>query len=65
MKGYTKPLIFDDTIVEENIWVGCRRCNTTWHEKMQLFKVSPRINGCSYLYDYCDNCITEEEKDKK
>lgn len=61
MKGYNKPYKVDLRTVEENVWVGCRRCLTTWHEKMKFFASSTRINSCSYTYDYCDACITQDE----
>lgn len=62
MRGYTKPYVFDDRTVDENVWVGCQRCRNTWHEVRTLFVSSPRVNGCSYMYDYCDACITEDDK---
>lgn len=63
IKGYHIPIdpkIFEPT--EDNVLVGCRRCNTTWYERRM---VGPLRRNSAYLdYDYCDNCITDEESEK-
>ena len=59
MRGYNlpkKPIEYK----EDNVLVGCRRCNNTWTEKRVC---GPwRINGAVLDYDYCDKCITDKEK---
>lgn len=59
MKGYYKPYVMPDlTPVSTEVLVGCKRCRGTWYETQMLLRSVPRINSCSYQYDYCDSCIS-------
>lgn len=63
MKGYHKPIVLDDYApVVELTLIGCMRCRNTWRENY-TFHGTTRVNGPMYIYDYCDNCITPEEKE--
>lgn len=57
MKGYTYPKKpIDTALVEGNVLVGCKRCNSMWYEKGLTYKGGSFINGPSYKYDFCDHC---------
>ncbi len=62
-RGYFKevdPHLYE--YVTENVLVGCKRCYNQWYEEREMFKLGIRINSALQIYDYCDKCITEEEK---
>jgi len=65
MKGYKRPVTFTmgEIVIEETL-VGCRRCDNIWREPRSVLKYGPRINGPHYDYDYCDKCISKDEKTK-
>lgn len=61
MKGYRIPPP-EPEYVEAMIYVGCRKCWSTWSEKGMQNKYGPCINGPLYMYDACDNCYDAEAR---
>lgn len=58
MRGYYKYILPKPKLGKR--YSTCERCNNKWTDEVELYY----NNEITIICDYCDNCITEEEKNE-
>lgn len=60
-KGYSILSLMPVKKITEQCTVICTRCRVTWSEEVTHYGM---FAGYARQYDFCDKCITEDEKNR-